>query len=652
MTFFNLSTTLFISSLVSLAASASQVVFSNSADNLRQFGLSRDPLSAANQTFDYIIVGGGLTGLTVAGRLSEDPSVTVLVIEAGEDQRKNSTVYDIYNYGDAISDKSNLLWHFPTDQGRGMLGGKTLGGGSSINGATWTRGAKVQYDAMQSLLEDSEASVGWNFEKFFPYMKKAEGFTAPNEEQKLKGANSIPNYHGNTGPVQVGFPKEMFGGPQQHAFVESVRNLTKIPLSMDLNGGYPTSVSFVPNSINSHEWDHRSSSAESHLTPVQNQRHGWLTLVSHRVTKIILNGTAPEVEATGVEFKSESKGKDGPSFKAFAQREVILAAGAIHTPQLLQLSGIGNSSLLSKKPFEIKTFVDLPTVGRNLQEQPFNALGHSPSDSNKFDPMGRGPSDCIAFPSINQLFTNGAGANSDTAAEDVKNRIRTQLSTWAASQAGHALSADALAEIYKIQADLIVNKSVPVIEMFYDTGYPDKYGIMMWSLLPFSRGSVTIKSLNPFEEPQSDVNYFSVDVDLEIQVAGARLSRRVLNGTSFKGMTAGETYPGITKVPADNSISGTDEQWRSWIKSAPSNGGFNPVSHPVGTAAMMKRSLGGVVDARLKVYDTLNLRVVDASILPLQISAHLSSTLYGVAEKAADMIKEDNKAFTAERLGI
>lgn len=155
----------------------------------------------------------------------------------------------------------------------------------------------------------------------------------------------------------------------------------------------------------------------------------------------------------------------------------------------------------------------------------------------------------------------------------------------------------------------------------------------MWQLLPFSRGNVSIISDNVFTKPKVTVNFFNVDFDLAVQTAGVRLARRILNNQAFNSISSGEDIPGIETVPEDGH-GGSDSAWQEWIQN-----GFNPVSHPIGTAPMMRRDLGGVVDAKLRVYDTTNLRVVDASILPIQISAHLSSTLYGVAEKAADIIK-------------
>ncbi|KAJ2915836.1 hypothetical protein MD484_g4607, partial [Candolleomyces efflorescens] len=141
-----------------------------------------------------------------------------------------------------------------------------------------------------------------------------------------------------------------------------------------------------------------------------------------------------------------------------------------------------------------------------------------------------------------------------------------------------------------------------------------------------------MKTTDPFMKPTVNVNYFRTDFDLDVQVAASRLSRRVLTSPPMSSLSTGETIPG-NAVP-DNANRGSDQDWKTWIRA-----NFNAVSHPVGTCAMMRRNLGGVVNAQLKVYDTTNLRIVDASVMPTQVSAHLMSTLYGIAEKAADLIK-------------
>ncbi|KAF8054314.1 hypothetical protein FPV67DRAFT_1440316 [Lyophyllum atratum] len=586
--------------------------------NKRASGVTTSASAANGQTFDYIVVGGGLTGTTVAARLAENAGKTVLLIEAGADNRLDPRVYDIYNYGQFFG--SDLDWSWPAESGKRISGGKTFGGGSSINGGAYTRGTKEQYDAWSTLLEPSEANVGWNWNGLFSYMKKSETFSPPNPEQANKGAQYIDSYHGYNGPVQVTFPEpgSMYGGPQQTSFINTIVGLTGIKRYKDLNGGTPNCVSITPITVNWHDQGHRSSAPQAYLTPVESVRTNWLTLTKHQVTKINWSsGSTLPLTATGVEFAPTTGG--ATRYTAKARLEVIVAAGAIMTPQLLQLSGVGDSAVLG--PLNITTRIDLKTVGRNLQEQSQSALG---ARSNGFDLGGRGPSNAIAFPNLYELF--GSTANATAL------KMRAGIPGWAASQAGAGMSAEALEEVFRVQAGLIIDTKAPVSEIFYDTGYPDTLGIIMWPLLPFSRGTVKITSTNPFTYPAIKVGYFNADIDMDIQVATARLSRKILSTAPLSYLSAGETKP-AGAVP-DNAQRGTDAAWKSWIQS-----NYVSVAHPVGTAAMMRRSLGGVVNAQLKVYDTTNVRVVDASIMPMQVSAHLSSTLYGVAEKAADLIK-------------
>ncbi|KAJ3887906.1 alcohol oxidase [Lentinula edodes] len=596
--------------------------------SLAAYGVNTDPIFANGQSFDYIVVGGGLAGTTVAARLAENSEVTVLLVEAGSDNRTDEIVYDIYAYSQAFG--TDLDWAWPTDQGKTMRGGKTLGGSTSINGAHYTRGMQAQYDAWTTLLETSDADAGWNWEGILGYMQKSEAFSAPNSQQAAKGAKSVAEYHGLSGPVQVTYPDAMYGGPEQPDFINSIVNLTGIEHCPDVNGGASNCVSMTPLTIDWHDSDHRSSSCQAYLTPVESQRTNWLTLTEHLVTQIIWSNTGNlPLTASGIEFAPSSGGST--RYAATALKEIIVAAGAIQSPALLQLSGIGDSSLLNS--LDIGTNLDMKGVGRNLQEQTMNSLGAG----GNFDYGGEGPSDCIAYPNIYQVF--GWNETALQVAVDQLNDSSVR-SSWAASQSASADSQAALEKIYEVQAGLILNGNAPIVELFYDTGYPDDIGIDLWQLLPFSRGNVSITTTDPFTRPAVNVNYFGVGWDLDVQIASARLARRIIASPPLSSLSTGETVPGTRVVPNTNGNFGSDQDWESWILDP--SAGFAAVNHAIGTVPMMRQELGGVVDAQLKIYNTTNVRVVDASILPMQISAHLSATLYGVAEKAADLIKASN----------
>ncbi|CAE6479891.1 unnamed protein product [Rhizoctonia solani] len=574
-----------------------------------------NPSEVSNQTYDYVVVGGGLTGITVASRLTEDPKLKVLVIEAGRDDRRDPRIYDMFAYTQAFG--TDMDWDWPiADRNSRIKGGKTLGGTSSINGAIYTRGHAAQYDAWSDLLTADERNLNWNWDSIFKYMKKSESFSTPDSNQTSKGAQYTASYHGKSGPLQVAFPNLMFGGPQQSAFIETIGSTHNVSFCPDLNGGSPTCASYIPLTIDSHRNDSRSSSAEAYLTPVEGKRKGWTILVQHQVTKILFkDGTSP-VLATGVEFGTS----DGSRYTTYAKKEVILAAGAFMSPALLQLSGIGDASRLSG--LGIKTVLDLPAVGKNLQEQTMNSFG---AEGNGFDYGGSGPSNANAFPGLSHVFGSQA--------QSIASQINSNISAWAQTQAENGGSAAALEKVFRVQADLITKKNVPITEVSFKTGYPADLGINMWTLLPFSRGNVHINSTDPFAKPRITINYFAVDFDLQCQIAGARMVRKILGGAPLNSLSVGETIPGNTTVP-DDGTGGSDADWAQWIKSK-----FVSVAHPVGTCAMMARDLGGCVDGRLVVYGTKNVRVVDASAMPTQISAHLSSTLYAFAEKAADLIR-------------
>ncbi|WRT65517.1 uncharacterized protein IL334_002462 [Kwoniella shivajii] len=574
-------------------------------------GLITDPNTVSDQTFDYVIVGGGLGGLVVANRLSENPDISVLVIEAGSDNRDDPRVYDPYQYSAAFN--TELDWNWPSSQGRYIKGGKTLGGSTSINGLAQTRGQKAQYDSLASFLGGDDRNGTWIWEGMFFGMLKSEGFSSPNDNQKQAGASANPAYHNTSGPLQVTYPDGIYQGPQQKYFQTVVSTNFSVAASPDADDGNANVVAFHPNTINWQDSDHRSSSATAYYSPVS-ERSNLAILLQHLATKIVFDGS----KATGVEFGTSG----GERYTVNAGREVIVSAGAIQTPALLQLSGVGDPALLNGLGIDI--VANVSGVGKNLQEQTMNSVGWTTVDGFDFD--GQGPSDVIAYPDLLGL--------SSSSNSDIASTIAANIGSYAqdAYDAGAVVSVEAAQAIYQIQQDLMTDKHSGLVEAFFDNGFPNGgLGIDLWQILPFSRGTVQITTADPFTYPTVDPRYFSADVDLQIQTAGLRMARKIFQTAPLRSIVTEENAPGYDTVAEDGN-GGSDDDWRKWIVD-----GFSSVHHPIATCSMMSQDLGGVVGSDLKVYNTENLRIVDASVLPIQFSAHLSATLYGLAENAADM---------------
>lgn len=575
----------------------------------------------ANQSWDYVIVGGGLAGLVVASRLNKRNS-TVLVIEAGLDNRSDPAVFEVGKYGRSIG--TDLEWVYKTTkqdilggQTRTLRGGKTLGGSTSINGAAWNRGHKSQYDSLAKLTGDKS----YDFKTLQRYMNKAERFVPPNDAQRDLGADYDSSAHGTSGPLQITFTstrqqRRMYTGPQQNAFLGSISSVLSVPKLVDQCNGNNTGAAYTPNSINTHE---KRVASYDYLQGTTDKLH---ILFGYRGVNIAWtnkNGTANGVHV--------QKHKNGKWHLVHAKREVIVAAGAINSPAILERSGIGAKDVISA--LHIDQVVDLPGVGKNLQEQTMSTMGGRAN----VNFHGRGPSNMIAMPSAYQLMPN---------ATHVRKYIRDNMDQWATilEKQGHVVSAEAVKVQWETVENDMFDNGVPISELFFDTGYPsDSYGIDTWFLLPFSRGSTHASTMDVFDMPRLDPNYFAIPIDMDFQVASLRANRRIFQSSPLHDQLDGdETQPGFHHIP-DTADHGDYKRWRDWILGLDGTGGFGTVSHQIATCAMAPRNKGGVVDGDFKVYGTNNVRVVDASVLPVLISAHLSSTLYGFAEKAADAIR-------------
>ncbi|KDN53554.1 GMC oxidoreductase [Tilletiaria anomala UBC 951] len=583
--------------------------------------------AATAATPDYIIIGGGLAGLTVANRLSEDPSINVLVIEAGGDNRTSVMINTVSTYSEAFG--TSLDWDWQTTQQVGgstknIKGGKTLGGSSSINGAAWTRGATEQYDALEQL--GNEGSLQ-------PYFVKSEHFYSPNEAQKALGAGMANNVHGTSGPISASYTpansgnqRRMYTDAYGDKFLQAASNALGLRHITDIcNGDIHGTGATTPNSItpSSQVQQLRSSAATGYISPIEYSRSNIKVLVGWRGVKALFQDAQNPTRVTGAVLQQS---KNGAQQNVTAKKAVIVAAGAIRSPQFLELSGIGDSNII--EPLGIKTVVDLKGVGRNLQDQTMNTIGAAI----KSDFQGSGPSSTIAYPTIWQLFSNASA---------VKTHLEKNYDTYAAQivAAGGAVSADAVKAQWKIQTDLLWNKNTSASELFADHGFPSgQFGQDTWPLLVYSRGSVHISENNAFHHASVDPGYYRLPIDMDVNVATLRTARRLYQTSPLQETLNSEQVPGFGKVPNSGQY-GSYADWQKWILK-----GYVPVSHQLGTCQMAPQSLGGVVDSSGRVYgvDAGSLRVVDASILPMQFSAHLSSSLYAIAEKFADSIKNSS----------
>ncbi|KAF4206569.1 hypothetical protein CNMCM8980_005177 [Aspergillus fumigatiaffinis] len=300
---------------------------------------------------------------------------------------------------------------------------------------------------------------------------------------------------------------------------------------------------------------------------------------------------------------------------AMTRKEVILSAGALRTPPILEASGVGDKDRLQQ--LGIKMRIDLPGVGENLQDQPNVPLLYT----GNLNVSGTAP--YATFLTAAQLFGQDV--------EDIAATTLSSIPSWAeslASSSTNNLNTSAIKQILTLQHKLIFKSNITIAEILTSAAGTTLLSAF-WLLLPFSRGSVHLASTKEedINAPSIDPNFFQVDFDLQTQMAIGKLAQTFWEQESVKSL---HPVPIPGRGLDDNA---TDPQWTAFIKET-----FGPNYHPVGTASMMARELGGVVDSRLRVYGTENVRVVDASVIPLQVSGHLTATLYALAERAADII--------------
>lgn len=533
-----------------------------------------------NKTYDYIVIGAGSAGCVLANRLSENPDDSVLLLEAGNKDRNPWIHVPIGYFKTMHNPKTD--WCYMTEPDPGINGrqlqwprGKVLGGSSSLNGLLYVRGQKEDYDDWAEL-----GNKGWSYDEILPYFKKSE-----NQE---RGADK---YHGVGGPLAVSnirIRREICD-----KFIDAAEQVG-IPRNEDSNGETQEGVGYFQLTINQNGT--RCSTAVGFLRPAL-KRPNLDAATKAQVHRIVFDGT----RAVGLDVEI-----NGEMTHIRCNKEIVLSAGAINSPQLLMLSGVGDRNELEKHGISIVK--DMPGVGKNLQDHLQIRTIYKVNKPITLNDEVNNPIRKMMMGIEYALFRTGpltmAASQVCIFTKTDKNMVRPDIQ-------------------YHLQP-LSADKPADGTHRF------SAFTASVCQLRPTSTGHIELKSPNPRDYPAIHPNYLATEEDQKTAIKSIKVTRRIVNAPALAPLIQEEHEPGVQHQ--------TDAELLEYARNRATT-----IYHPTGTCKMGHDDMA-VVDDRLRVHGLEGLRVADASIMPVIVSGNTNAPTIMIAEKCSDMIKEDAKS--------